>query len=570
MRKIKDLKVFHKILLLVIISLVAFITIGLTGFYNTYEMKNSNEKMYNKNLLAIEWLQEVRRISKDSETQLLELIMTNDPQKQQAIIKLIDANTKQINVLQGEFQKEQLDSFEKEKLDQLAKSLGPYRQVRTDIIKLATSGKRQEAFELFVASKPIFEESTNLRLELVKYSIDEAKTLNEKTKVNYHTANSSVVIVSVVSLILCLLLGLFIGRSIARPLKKIVHTVQKLSQGDFSAEKLQIDTRDEIGQLATEFDFMVDMLRKLIRQVAHAAEEVTQSSTELTANAEQSARTVNQVAASIIEVARGASEQRKSVKETWETVEQISLAIEQIVRNAETVSATSGKTANAADYGGEAVTKAVSQMVAIENSVVKSANVVTALGESSQAISQIVSTIAMIAGQTKLLALNANIEAAHAGEHGRGFSIVAQEVGKLAEQSQEAAKKISQLIHHIQSETQQAMIAMMEGTQEVKRGTEIVATAGEAFTDIVVLINQMFTEIQGISGAIQQIASGSQQIVVAVRKIDSTTQEAASQTENASEATEEQSASIEEIAAASHALESIAEKLEHAVRKFTI
>lgn len=570
MGNIYNLRVFHKILLLVIISLVAFITIGLTGFYNTYEMKINNEKMYSKNLLAIEWLQEVRRVSKDSETKLLELILSNDPQKQQNIIKQIDDNTKLINILQEQFQQQSLDSFENQKLEELTKSLGPYRQVRKDIIKLATTGKKQEAFELFVVSKPVFDQSTNIRLELVNYSITDAKALSEKAKVNYNRANSSAILVSSVSLLLCLLLGLVIGRSIANPLKIIVSNVQSLSQGNFSVKKLEITTRDEIGQLAKEFDLMVDILSNLIKQVAQAAQGVMASSGELTASAENSAGTINQVSASIAEVARGASQQQKSMAETSATVEEMSLAIEQIVRNTESVSATSDKTANAASHGSEAVKKAVNQMVVIENTVVNSANVVAKLGESSKAVGQIVNTITMIAEQTKLLALNASIEAARAGEQGRGFSVVAAEVGKLAEQSQEATQQIAELVSHIQGETEKAVVAMADGTREVKLGTEIVAIAGDSFKDIVSLINEMFIQVQGISGSIQQIASGSQQIVSAVRKIDSTSQAAASQTQILSNATAEQTTSIEEITNASRSLGSIAEKLDAAVRKFTV
>lgn len=570
MGSIHNLRVFHKILLLVIISLVAFIIIGLTGFYNTYEMKNNNEKMYNKDLLTIQWLQEVRRISKDSETKLLELILTSDSQQQQNIIKIIDDNTKGINVLQEQFQQQPLDSFENAKLEELTKSLGPYRQVRKDIIKLATTNKRQEAFMLFVASKSIFDESTNIRLELVNYSINDAKALSEKVEMNYHKANSSVVIVSGIALILCLLLGLLIGRSIERPLKIIVNSVQQLSQGIFVAKKLEIDTRDEIGELAKEFDHMVDILRNLIEQVAQSAQEVTQASAELTVSAEHSARSINQVTASITEVAQGANQQLKSVAETSATVQEMSLAIEEIARNTERVSTTSGKTASAASHGSEAVKKAVNQMITIENSVTNSAHVVTNLGESSKAVGQIVNTISMIAGQTKLLALNASIEAARAGEQGRGFSVVAEEVGKLAEQSQEATKQITELVSHIQLETEKAIIAMKDGTREVKLGTEIVTTAGESFNDIVLLINQMFIQVQDISGSIQQIASGSQLIVSAVRKIDNTTQTAATQTRIVSEATEEQSASIKEIASASRSLGMIAEKLDDAVRKFTV
>jgi len=209
-------------------------------------------------------------------------------------------------------------------------------------------------------------------------------------------------------------------------------------------------------------------------------------------------------------------------------------------------------------------------MVSIEQSVSSSAEVVTKLGERSKEIGQIVVTISGIAGQTNLLALNAAIEAARAGEQGRGFAVVAEEVRKLAEQSQEAAKQIANLISEIQSETDNAVVAMNEGAREVKVGADVVNNAGKAFKEIVSLISEVSTQIREISAAIQQMASGSQQIVAAVRDIDRISKDAAGQTQTVSAATEEQSASMEEIAAASQALAKMAEDLQSAVRKFRV
>ena len=172
-------------------------------------------------------------------------------------------------------------------------------------------------------------------------------------------------------------------------------------------------------------------------------------------------------------------------------------------------------------------------MICSSLSVSSSAQVVAKLGERSKEIGQIVDAISGIAGQTNLLALNAAIEAARAGEQGRGFAVVAEEVRKLAEQSQEAAKQIANLISEIQTETDSAVVAMDDGTREVKIGTEVVNTAGQAFKEIVSLIAEVSSQIREISAAIQQMASGSQQIVASVRNIDSISKGTAGQTQTA-------------------------------------
>jgi methyl-accepting chemotaxis protein len=248
----------------------------------------------------------------------------------------------------------------------------------------------------------------------------------------------------------------------------------------------------------------------------------------------------------------------------------MSAGIQHIADNANVVAAQSAQASDKALSGGKAVERAVSQMGKIENTVNSSATVVAKLGERSKEIGQIVDAISGIAGQTNLLALNAAIEAARAGEQGRGFAVVAEEVRKLAEQSEEAAKKISGLIGEIQADTDKAVVAMSAGTREVKTGAEVVNAAGVAFTEIAGLVTQVSDQVKEISAAIQQMATGSQQIVSSVKKIDELSKASAGESQSVSAATEEQLASMEEIAGASEALAKLAQDLQEAVAKFRV
>ena len=198
----------------------------------------------------------------------------------------------------------------------------------------------------------------------------------------------------------------------------------------------------------------------------------------------------------------------------------MSASIQQVAANTNLAAGRSAQSAEMAKEGENSVEKAVSQMSKIEQTVNNSASVVAKLGERSKEIGQIVDTISGIAGQTNLLALNAAIEAARAGEQGRGFAVVAEEVRKLAEQSQEAAKQIAILIGEIQGDTDKAVVAMNEGTREVKVGAEVVDDAGKAFGQIADLVTQVSEQVKEISAEIQQMASGGQQIVSSVKTID--------------------------------------------------
>jgi methyl-accepting chemotaxis protein len=379
----------------------------------------------------------------------------------------------------------------------------------------------------------------------------------------------SLITISVVLVIAAAFIVWF-ARRIAKPIQDLELAANRIAGGDVSLTRLNITTNDEIGRLGQAFETMAGNLRSLIKQVAQASDQVAASSEELTASAEQSSQASSQIAASITDVAAVADEQLEAASEASAVVEQMSAGIQQVAAGANQVAAQSARAADKAADGGQAVDKAVSQMSRVEDTVTRSAAVVAKLGDRSKEIGQIVDTIAGIAGQTNLLALNAAIEAARAGEQGRGFAVVAEEVRRLAEQSQEAAGKIAQLIGEIQGDTDKAVIAMNDGTREVKTGAEVVNAAGAAFREIADLVTLVSKQMKESSAAIQQIAGGSQQIVGAVKKIDDLGKKAAAESQTVSAAAEEQLASMEEIASSSRALAKMAEELTQAVSRFRV
>jgi methyl-accepting chemotaxis protein len=345
---------------------------------------------------------------------------------------------------------------------------------------------------------------------------------------------------------------------------------QSLASGDLTIHHIPAKSSDEIGQLSLAFSTMAENLRALVKDIAQTAEQVAASSEELTASAEQSSHASDQVASSISAVAAGAQEQLQAVGDTSASVEEMSASIQQVVTNASTVAATAEKTASAAGEGVKAVDSAVKQMNIIEQTVSASSEVVAKLGARSKEIGQIVDAISGIAGQTNLLALNAAIEAARAGEQGRGFAVVAEEVRKLAEQSQQAAKQIAEMIHEIQEDTDNAVIAMNNGTREVSIGGEVVNRAGQSFTQIELLVEQVSSQVHEIASSIQKMNASSQKIVTAVQDINTITKTTSGETQSISAATEEQAASMQEIASSSHALANVAEELQKTIRKFSI
>ena len=410
---------------------------------------------------------------------------------------------------------------------------------------------------------------------LVQLSEDvkkEAAAMNEQGKKDFAQASLTFTMILAVAILLGLTLGWTITKRITSRLSATVVFLDHVAEGDFSQEVpvASMADKSEFGALATSVDKMNSSIRALIRNLLNTAEQLAASSEELTASADQSAQASNQVAQSITEVAKGSDEQLRAAEQTRDMVEQMSKGIDQMAQNTMVVSGSAQKTATAAAEGEQSVGQAVSQMGVIETKTQATASVIASLEERSKQIGQIVEVISTIAAQTNLLALNAAIEAARAGEAGRGFAVVADEVRKLAEQSQDAAKQITELIAEVQGQTNQAVLFMNEGQREVETGTKVVNSAGQSFADILRMVREISAEVDEISAATEELTSGTQQVVGAAQQINRESRRAAEQTQTISAATEEQSASMEEIASASRHLANMAEDLQVAVRKFKI
>lgn len=564
-------KMVYKLSVLILIALVALCAVGYTGYYYLHQANIAMDNLYDNRLIPVKLLNESRSNANAIDGAVLELMLATDAKKNQELTNEIADRVKKNNENLATVEKLPLDAKATELLGKVKAAQQNNRAAQNQVLDLAKQNKNAEAYALYVNKlSPLSTEYMDNLRNLADYFIKLSEQANAENDVMFERA-TKISIGSILAAFLVLgLSGWLITKSITKPLQFMVQECEGLAAGDFREGQKKLSRADEIGQLADALTKMRSSMQALLKKIAVSAEQVAASSEELTASAEQSAQATTQVAATISEVAQGAEQQAKAVDDTSAIVEQMSAGIQQVAANANEVSSVADKTTSAANQGGKAVDAAMSQMVSIEQSVSSSAQVVAKLGERSKEIGQIVDTISGIAGQTNLLALNAAIEAARAGEQGRGFAVVAEEVRKLAEQSQDAAKQIASLISEIQSETDNAVVAMNEGSREVKVGADVVNNAGKAFKEIVSLIGEVSSQIKEIAVAIQQMASGSQQIVSSVRDIDRISKEAAGQTQTVSAATEEQSASMEEIAASSQALARMAEELQGAVSKFRV
>lgn len=388
-----------------------------------------------------------------------------------------------------------------------------------------------------------------------------------------HSLMVQVLGISLVGLLILGVLIYYVAMSVVRPVRVLDTMVSQVAKNDLSADYsclLERTSKDEVTSLMHNFYQMIESLRTVVQKVADSSQQVAAASEELTANAQQSAQAANQVATAIMQVTQGTENQAAVVNEASVVIEKMSSDINGIAATGNQVVSLVGQTVAATDLGQKSVEQAVVQIDEVGKGSAEVEKVVTELVKGSKEINEIVGLISSIAGQTNLLALNAAIEAARAGEHGRGFSVVAEEVRKLAEQSNQAAQNIGQVIYQNEENMEKALSSIRQGSEGIQRGVEVVHQAGMAFENIAALVADVNVQVKQISQAIQQIDIGSDKIVDAVQAIDKESKNNAEETQSVSAATQEQSATMEEIASASENLAQLAEELQDAVNVFKV
>jgi methyl-accepting chemotaxis protein len=382
---------------------------------------------------------------------------------------------------------------------------------------------------------------------------------------------------------------------------KIVSCIGAYEDGRTGLQEIVTEVRSSAGGVAgtaRQLETTTGQTSAAVQQVTISIQNVAGGAQESSRAAQQSNLAVNQLAEVIDSVARGAQEQARQIQVASETTTRMAASIEQVAGNAQAVAAASRETKASAEHGAQAVRETVAGMREIQDVVTEAAGKVEDLGRLGEKIGAVVETIDDIAEQTNLLALNAAIEAARAGEHGRGFAVVADEVRKLAERSQRETKAISDLIREVQAGTKDAVKAMELGSTRVEQGTLKADQAGESLGQILVAVEATVGQVSGIAAAAQEVATGARSVVdsmssisAVVEESSAATEEMAAQagqvtggiqsiaavseqnsatTEDVSASAEEMSAQVEEMTAQANELATTADQLQSLVARFRL
>lgn len=475
----------------------------------------------------------------------LRIMNETDTMKQQEILNGAADDEKNIDKLIDKYGATYLVPEEKKVFEELKPAWKTYNESRLRTYNLAMQGKLEESKQNATTDAgPKFKIVDEKLNRLIDIQGEIGLELKKQADNDYNTLRATAITATVVAIIAAIGLGLILANIIAKPLMHGVSLAEAIAAGDMThkVDASALQREDEIGQLMKSLDKMTGNLTLVINNITQASNQIASAAEELSSTSEQ--------------MSRGMQQQTTQSSQIASAMEEMSATVLEVAKNSQSAASSANEASTTAQKGGEVVSKTVEGMQKIAATVRESARTIGELGKSSDQIGEIVAVIDDIADQTNLLALNAAIEAARAGEQGRGFAVVADEVRKLAERTTKATKEIAQMIKSIQKETVGAVAAMEAGTKEVSEGVNLASQAGESLTLIVDAVHKVNDMIRQIATASEQQSTAAEQISKGIEEIASVTKETA--------------AGSNQTAAASHELSRQATELQGMVGQFKI
>lgn len=406
--------------------------------------------------------------------------------------------------------------------------------------------------------------------QMIEYQNQQLTILTKETNDALSFSTLISIIMCIISVIIGIILVLFVRKKISLPLIAMVDVSQTIASGDLSQNDIPVTSKDEIGKLAISNNLMKNNLRSLLGRIQENSEHLSAAAEELSASTEEVTASTMEMANRANETLYASTSAAQSAGESAIAMEETATGVHRIAESTQSLNESSGKTYQTAIAGGKIIDQANNQMNTINRSSTMVNELVQKLSKQTGEIENITNVITAITEQTNLLALNAAIEAARAGEHGKGFAVVADEVRKLAEESKTSANQIVALIHEIKVDMADVEKAAAESLTSVTAGVKVIGQAGTSFEEIVSAVEKMNIQIEEISATSEEISASAEQVSASVNEIATGTTNASANIESIAAAIEEQTATMEQVSGVAVELSQNALELQEEIQKFKL
>lgn len=378
-----------------------------------------------------------------------------------------------------------------------------------------------------------------------------------------------ITVASAIVLIGGLLFSFIMGRRIAKPARSLMESANRIADGDLTG-MVEVQSKDEIGQLAASFQKMQGRIKELISKISNSSSEVSKMSSQLRTVTTESSQSAQQVSEAMTNMSEGINDSVANITDCTTSVAEIDTQIEGVTKEVDEMKSVSSDVQEQSESGQKLVNHVLDHLNMLHDKMTNSKQAAEELQSHSTEIESVISIITDISAQTNLLALNASIEAARVGEEGKGFAVVADEVRKLAEQSADAAKTVSDLVIGTQENSQRVLESVEESSKAVEEGREQMEGTSQNFALIYDGVSQFSRRTNNLLASIKQVEQAYQTISTSIEQISVVSEEHAASSQEVAAATEQQSAGMQQISSAIEQLSDMSEDLAQMVSTFKV
>jgi len=550
---LNNLNVGPRLYILIIVLAIFMVVVGVIGLHGMSGAVGGLQTVYEDRTIPTMDLSKIHRMLNNNFAEVLRAIQ-HDPEGK--LVKLhdhptsehinrIEANKKAVDELWQKYLTTKLTPEDRQLADDFAKKRDEYLEkvLLPAVSALKEGNYNPEVVGAFLkGNRKLGTPMDEAMTALIKHQDQVAKEEFDHAVASYNTTR----VLSLGSIAGGLVLGLFLAwtiiRSITGPLNQMRTSIVEVEKSNDFTQRIAVAGHDEVGQTANSFNQLMASLQSALGDILDNVGRVSDAARTLSSTSSQ--------------VAASSSQQSEAASAMAATVEQVTVSINHVSGSASTALEISRKSGDLSSQGGTIIHNAATEMMKIANTVRQTSSTIEDLGQQSNQISSVVQVIKDVAEQTNLLALNAAIEAARAGEQGRGFAVVADEVRKLAERTTKATEEITQMIGTIQVSARAAVSSMNNAVNQVDGGVALAQQAGDSINQIKDGAGQVISVVNDISAALAEQSSASNDI--------------ASHVERVAQMSEENSAAAGETASAANHLEQLAGTMRSAVSRFRI